>query len=450
MTSPMLFIDWLGLSLRLQGEPRPIEGHVWQDYSATNVWGRRRILYTVDGDKVCTLLSEPRSRLLNSSAALLEIENEWLYHGGGTDAILERLSGSFWYEVLGVSRVDLCVDFVPDDEQKSIIERLAAGSAYVSGKRNGSGFWSTNTSEMLHADWRGRRIPHCQSWGHKTSAIKWKLYYKTKELLDDGGGRFLMKPYIVDQWRMAGFDVSNVWRLEVSCRHCNDYQLYGQRVDLGVLREERLAFFSSLYSTRFIVRANEGHADRTNDTVLQFLSIPATGRALTQTPSQRLAEHQGRITLLRHLVASLDDEHVYLDAPTRSTVLDAIDSIIRRDALQNYFRAMVGMWFDEFCNSVIHKALQHEGMEVEHADCSPDGYKGSIGPEGRLDLPKRGGHGSMPINTNFEEYDADGMVMPTDESVDKWRLMRPVPTPMYVEAVRVPLPPVGRQGRLLP
>jgi hypothetical protein len=43
--------------------------------------------------------------------------------------------------------------------------------------------------------WRGE-VPYDQSWGHKTTDIKWKLYYKTKELRDNAGGNTYDKPYI--------------------------------------------------------------------------------------------------------------------------------------------------------------------------------------------------------------------------------------------------------------
>ena len=87
----LCFIDWLGLSVRVTDEPRPIPGYAWKEYTATNVWGKRRVLWTENGDRVCTLLSEPRSSILDAHAGLLEVDNEWLYHGGGPDAIMQTV-----------------------------------------------------------------------------------------------------------------------------------------------------------------------------------------------------------------------------------------------------------------------------------------------------------------------------------------------------------------------
>lgn len=391
MSPVLLFVDWLGLTLRMKSEPLPIEGYVWQEYSATNVWAKRRILYTCDGDKVLTLLSEPRSRLISSNSALLEVENQWLYHGGGVDMVLATLQRSVFFEVLGISRLDLCADFTPDAAQREIIEGLAAGRYYVQGKRNGSGFWSTNENPKVHPgmterrpflapEWVGRPIPHCQSWGHKTSDIKWKLYYKTKELLDAGGGKLMMKPYIVDQWRIGGLDTSNVWRLEVSLKHLNNLNAWQQRIDIETIRDFRGSIFTSLYNDRFTVRKNEGHLDRTNDKCVSFLSLDNISKVISVAPAKRMAEHNGRITLLRHLLASLDDEHVLFDASSRQGVLEHIERIIKRDNLQNYFRAMVGMWFDEYAEDV---AVRSAGNTT-------------------IDVPQHNKISSMPPNDKFD------------------------------------------------
>lgn len=369
----LLSIDWLGLTLRTTSTPLPIAGHQWREYSATNVWAKRRVLWSDEGDRVCTLLSEPRSTTIKSNMALLEIDNEWLYHGAGTEAILEKLATSFFFEVVGISRLDLALDFCPTEEQAEIIDKLARGDAYVMGKQNGSDFWSVNTNKKLNPMWLGRPIRHQTSWGHKTSSIRWKLYYKTKELLDAGGGQFMVKPYIVDQWRARDMDISNVWRLEVSLHHLNDYNLYGQRIDLDVLKYQRASIFISLFNSRFKVRENEGHKDKTNDKVIDFLPIENLGSYIKKRPAKTMREHNGRITLLRHLAKSLEDEHIYLDTQSREAVLDHMSKIIRRDHLQNYFYVMVGKWFEEYANGV-----------REHASCSSNEEKTPLRPQGAI------------------------------------------------------------------
>lgn len=377
--------DWLGLSLRLSGEVKPIEGYIWREYSATNVWNKRRILYTEDGDKVLTLLNEPRSAIIAKNAALLEIENEWLYHGGGYWRILDTLRSSVFFEVIGISRLDLCVDFVPTKSQSATIDNLYNGKYYVVGKRNGSNFWSRNKNPKLQADWLNREIPHNQSWGHKTSAIKWKLYYKSKELLDAMGGKFYDKPYIVDMWRINGLDTSNVWRLEVSLKHLNDYSIYGHPITLDWLDSNQLELFCQMYNQRFQIRKNQGHLDRSNDDEVEFLPIPKIEKTFERNDPKSKRQHNGRITLLRHLVQSLDDEQVLLDSVSRNAVFDHIASILNRDNLHNYFLAITGQWFDEW---VATKDKQAAGTQV-------------------LDIPKPQTNDDILPNEKAEIYNPD-------------------------------------------
>ena len=390
----LCFIDWLGLSVRLMSEPTPIEGYVWRVYSHTNVWKRRQVLYTDDGDRVLTLLYEPISKLIHSRAGLVEIDNEWLYHGMGPDGILQMLLRSCMFQVTGISRIDLCADFCPDRKQSDIIEGLAAGRYYVQGKRNGSGFWSTNENPRLRIGeaervprlndyWLSRRIPHCQSWGHKTSEVKWKLYYKTKELVDDGGGVFMAKPYIVDHWRMSGMDISNVWRLEVSMKHLNNFQLYGNIFDLDTLRERREDAFLSMYRQRFVIRANEGHKDKSNNSVVDFLPVKHIWGGIRQSPAKSMAEHHGRITLLRHLVKSLEDEHILLDDITRAGVLEHIQKIVKRDCLFSYFQVMTGRFLSEFIEDIeneVVKLRQGDAIALSMTEKGPSADRRTLKP----------------------------------------------------------------------
>lgn len=377
--------DWLGLSLRLSGEVKPIEGYIWREYSATNVWNKRRILYTEDGDKVLTLLNEPRSTLIAKNAALLEIENEWLYHGCGYWRILDTLRSAVFFEVIGISRLDLCVDFVPTKSQADTINKLYNNEYYVVGKRNGSDFWSRNKNKKLQADWLNRKIPHNQSWGHKTSAIKWKLYYKSKELLDAMGGKFYDKPYIVDMWRINGLDTSNVWRLEVSLKHLNDYSIYGHPINLDWLDSNQLELFCQMYNQRFQIRKEQGHLDRSNDDKVEFLPITKIVRTFQRNEPKSHRQHNGRITLLRHLVQSLDDEQVLLDSVSRNAVFDHIASILNRDNLHNYFLAITGQWFDEW---VATKDQQAAGTQ-------------------EVDIPKPQNNADILPNENADTYNPD-------------------------------------------
>lgn len=393
MQQLLLNCDWLGLSLHIAGDPKPVDGYVWREYSATNVWNKRRVLWTEEGDRVLTLLSNPRSSIISNSAALCEIENEWLYHGGGYPKILDVLNKSVMYNITGISRLDLALDFCPTMAQKEVILGLADGTYYVGGKEHRVPWFDKIRNQKLNPMWLGKNIPYDQSWGHKTTDIKWKLYYKTKELLDAGGGQFMMKPYIVDNWRLHGMDISNVWRVEVSLRKCNNYILYGDRLDLSNIERNFEELFRQLYQSRFQVKLNEGHKDRSNDKQVTFLPIEEIIYTLQKRPPQTERQHNGRITLLRHLVQSLDDEHVLLDKVSRENVYNHIWQIIERDNLGNYFCSMTGEYFDEWVAKKEEEAAGSESFNVErpkmNADIKPNPEAETYDPRTEQEYNKR-------------------------------------------------------------
>lgn len=358
----LLNTDWMGLSLWLETpvkEPPP--GYMWRVYeNGTNVWKMRRILYTDRGDKVLTLLSEPKSRLIDPRAALLEIENEWLYHGIGVRGIEAVLRKCCIYSIRGISRLDLAMDFNPTTDQFNTICSLAKMEYRLQGKSNFVPWWSKTNAEWMPAQYRGQFMPHQLAWGHKTTDVKWKCYYKTKELKEAVGGIGWDKPYIVDCWRDAQLDEVNVWRLEVSIKNCNSLMWRGEPITQDCWGNHTVALAKDLYASRFVVRKEQGHKDKSNDDIVPFLPIQGLKKVRCRQYSG-LAEHNGRIALLRRLVQSLEDEQVLLDDESREDVLHHIERIIRRDRLDMYFKAMVGDWYNVWAVKVRHDAFNADG-----------------------------------------------------------------------------------------
>lgn len=342
-----IFTDWLALSIRLDGDvERTPAHHKWVLYEGgTNVWNKRRVLYNEYGEKVLTLLSSPKSSLIDKSMALVEVANEWLYHGIGIRELLGKLKYCVYFEVVSLSRLDLAVDFNPNKRQARQIVGLGKGALEVSSKQNGSGFWSINNEDWVPDQWRGLRCPHCISWGHKESDVKWKLYYKTKELKESAGGQAFDKPYIVDKWRECGLDENNVWRLEVSIKHCNKLTFDGKVLDLDCWGNNTKRLFESLYTSRFQLSHGGNRHKGGRVEHIPFLPVSrATAVKCRQYDGERSSS--ARISLLRSLVRSLDEEEVLLDAPTRGDVLAMIDNIVRRDNLKRYIDGMLGMDYE--------------------------------------------------------------------------------------------------------
>lgn len=337
ISPPLLHCDWLGLSLRLTAPVREAPaGYKWCRYEPTNVWYSRWVLYTEEGDKVFSLLFNPRQSIIKSDAALFEVANEWFYHGLGESGCLNLLSAVTGFVIVGISRLDLAVDFVPDKLRAAYIKRLADGRLYVGGKRNGTCFWSVVKDEKMPAMWQGR-IPHCISWGHKTTDVRWKLYYKTKELRDAMGNKGWSKPYIVDCWREAGFDIMNVWRLEVSIHNCNNIEFMGEALSYYAYRHNDIRLFMAFYTSRFVVRRNQGHKDRSNDAQVNFLPIGKLRKAVKGIVRDVTTKRNARLTLVRHLIEDVEKEEVMLSDTARESVLDTLGKVVEHDGLEKYF-----------------------------------------------------------------------------------------------------------------
>lgn len=362
----MLHVDWLGVSLGLPSDyiaPRSLQ---WEEFTPTNVW-QRRMLFHHDGDKVATLLASPRSSLISQDAALLEISNEWFYHGRPWwQRVQDFMEGGGWER--GLSRLDLCYDFCPSEEVKAIIMGLASGEYYVAGKRAGSLFWSIDNNPKLHPMWRecGRK-PHSLSFGHKTSGITWKLYYKSKELLDATGGVYFDKPYIVDCWRCAGMDISNVWRLEVSIHQGNGYRMLS-RMTIGdeepqlialnteSVRDNMADIYGGLLKRRFIIRRDEGHRDKRNDTQVYLFDYQG-GTEVRNYINADSVPRFGRTTLLRHIIRDLEQPECYNNTICREAMLTSVTQIVRADHLNLYFAAMNGgLELEDWCDEVRRRA----------------------------------------------------------------------------------------------
>lgn len=354
-----LSCDWLALSLRLRSSVmHPPEGYKWAYYSPTNVWASRWCLFNEFGEKIFTLLFQPRQSIIHANAAVLEVANEWLYHGIGQLGILNLLSTMVDYQITGISRLDLACDFNPNAHQVSVIRGLNDGSLYVGGKQNGNGWWHIQHDKFYPREWQGR-VPHDMNWGHKTSDVRWKLYYKTKELRDAAGGSGWDKPYIVDMWRENNMDITNVWRLEVSIHNCNNFNFKGEKLTYERYRHSGSDLFQALYTSRFKVCKDEGHRDKSNDTRVHFLDVGALNDAFKVRRNDTLTEHNGRLTLLRHLCNDIQREEVLLDDVSREAIINAVGSIIEQDRFHRYFREVVGMEYDDWVEWLRVKAYYY-------------------------------------------------------------------------------------------
>lgn len=290
-------VDWLAFSVHLLETAKERDAHAWlfdvpPGYSlvelpGTNIYRRRLIFYSRDGRKILTILCEPYSRIIDRSAALVEVANEFLYTGFAW--IMDLLYDIHPCTFLCLSRLDVCCDFQASQRQLCLISDLSTNKAYVAGKRDGSAFFSFSSE-----DTGIERVPRCLSWGSKNSNIKWKVYNKSLEIFefDATGGRVCNKPYIVNEWHHAGWDDTAVWRCEVSISPAAKFEFYGKRLgwSLCINGFDITDLFVSLYMTRFVCRLNQGHKDKTNDTRVHLLAdlgqVQRVSRYLNPEPQE--------------------------------------------------------------------------------------------------------------------------------------------------------------------
>ena len=356
-----LSVDWLGVSAFMtEPKAKPFMGLKWVKQTETNVWKSRGIYVNEFGDKVATLLFNPKSAMIDSRACLIEVANEWLYHGVGMLEIVNRFCEAHKAVVTGISRLDLCVDFECHEFEFEVIVGLAERKYYVQGKQNWFPWWSKSNDYRLPNLFRGKEIPHQISWGHKTSRVKWKVYYKWRELTEAAGRVGYEKPYIVDMWKMAGMDPVYCWRLEVSMKYCNGLVADGKVVSLEVFSRYTKELFLGMVQSRFVVRENQGHKDKTNDRIVQWLPLSNTRMVVRCRQYVSDNERSGVVSLLRKLVLSLEATEVLMCDEIREGVFLQIENICRHQHLFGYLQAIVGLDFDSWVEDVRCKAYEFE------------------------------------------------------------------------------------------
>lgn len=356
--------DWLSFSvlLSLSPEEKATEprlttpaGFFLQEFTGTNQYKRRAILYEASGEKVLTLLWQPHSRIIDGNSMFVEVANPLLYTGHylSVPDILQEIHPYTWQSL---SRLDIATDFQPTLSQYQTMTALQTGAAYVQGKREGTQ-WHSYASAAKYV----QRTPHLFSWGSKTSAIKWKLYNKTKEIYERAtdGRRWCTKPYIAALWEANGLDPkADTWRVEVSIMGSGQQEWRGQRLGWHIVEDpdslQRL--FYDLYAARMKIRLNQGHDNKRYDKEIEFLFIPPDDISRVQKAAP--SRDQTRVAFaptLRALVQHLERPEVAINEQVHSPLLATLRHITLSQGLRGYFAAMVGCDIMEYCETYPQK-----------------------------------------------------------------------------------------------
>lgn len=295
MAKGLVSCDWLALSCMLgSDEPSPSlpSGYRLERQSETAVWRSREYLLDERGAKVATFLRRPKQSFLDGRRMVIEVANQWLYMWNVVD-VVELCIGVFPCVVTGMPRFDLALDAEMSPDTWKVVQGLVDGSVYKTATQNGVVWWYTEGAG---------RMPQQLSWGASESTFHWKLYYKWRELWQDG---VCSKPYIVDAWRGVGMKEDRVWRLEVSVSDSPRLLVQDanekRKIVWRDVVERRIPLFLDLYENRFVLRKNEGKSNKSRNERVYLWGLEFMQRLVVYKPPESRRATDAERRLLRKL-----------------------------------------------------------------------------------------------------------------------------------------------------
>lgn len=249
------------------------------------------------------------------------------------------------------SRLDVCLDFQVNDTQSAIIRKLFNGSMYVQGKAEGSIFWHESEYKGIKS-----RAPHCLSWGSPTSKIRCKLYNKSREQNLLSEGKEPEKPYIVDIWKSAGFDILRMWRLEFSLTSTGQMQWANKNITWNEYFDCNWWYmlFLSLYTNRFIVRKNEGKREghKNNDRVVNFIDLPTMSRELKWKKSDEPESRPEVVSAIRRAMRELESPICQSSVYIYDAQSAALRRLVEHTGMGAWFLVRYGKSVYQYCDEM--------------------------------------------------------------------------------------------------
>lgn len=353
-TAYMFNIDWLSYNVRLlEPEPELVcpEGYRLELLPGNNIFKNRLILRDEGGAKILTCLWCPFSRVIDKRTMTVQVANRLLYESGIKPSF-ELLQQVVDCEFNTCSRIDFCCDFVGDGRILSIVRKLNSGAMYVEGKREGSVFWHETDYNNNKS-----KFPHCLSWGSKTTQIKVKLYNKSREQNLTITGGTPDKPYIVEEWQLAGVDITKVWRLEFSLTSAGLMTFDGYLITLDMVDNPTwfVGIFMKWLNTRFVIRKNQGKrkGHHNNDEIVEFLPLKLHKLDLMRKP---VLEHRypdaDQVTSLRKLLILLEQPTAQSSIIVFDSIAESVLSIVSVAHLDYYCEQKLGKPIGQYLNDM--------------------------------------------------------------------------------------------------
>lgn len=344
-------LDWVSYSVRLQEEEPELfcpMGCRLEVLPGNNIYKNRWILYDDGGCKIATALWSPYSRVLDKQIATIQIANKWLYEYYGIDYAHGLVMEVWQCTFNAFSRLDFACDFCASDRQLGIIRKLSNNAMYLAKKREGSLFWHERKEGN-----RKLRECHCLSWGSKTSEIKLKMYWKSRELgllgfppekLTIGGE----KPYIVEEWRKAEFDILRMWRIEYSIQGSGQLTWDGKPITMEDVKSGAWAVWvwGTLYTSRFDIRKNQGkRTEKHNDDEhVSLFKWDVVGVVIKwrQYDKKEHTPDTDKVTVLRRLLRQLEEPTIVSCESVWDSIANAICTLVYDGHLIGYYQSLFG------------------------------------------------------------------------------------------------------------
>lgn len=363
--------DWLQYSVNLrEQQPELIcpDGYRLELCQGNNIFQYRAILFDARGAKYLTLLWKPYSKVLPANLMTVQVANEYLYLSAGKGVIwsFEDVQKIVDCTFNAIGRIDVCCDFEGSENKNQSIKNLNSGHYYVQHKTEGSTWW-----HEVGGGVKSKKQLHCLTWGSSKSDIKVKLYHKSREqgLVN---GEQAEKPWIVEEWKLNGMDIHNVWRLEFSLSGAGQLRYKGNAIQLtNVANSEWLLnVFCELYHSRFVTRVNQarrsGHHN--NDARIYLFPMPKRVAGLKWADATgRYYDLPAAITLLRSMMRQVDNPAIMSARPTFEDYANTICNIIRDYHLEGYFRRTYEMDSDTYFSEL----YQNVGKGIRLTTTSP-------------------------------------------------------------------------------
>lgn len=366
-------IDWLQYSVRLNEECPELlcpEGYRLEICQGNNIFEHRAIVFDGRGSKVMTLLWKPYSKVIAPNIMTVQVANEYLYLSGGAGVkwSMDILKDIVECTFNAVGRFDVCIDWESSERRTAFLNHLNSSHYYVQGKHEGATWWHEVNSGQNH-----RKQLHCLNWGSSASEIKVKIYNKSREQgLIDNPQATPEKPWIVQEWRLAGMDVTKVWRLEFSMSGAGQLRYKGEPLTLDNMADETwiMNVLFDMYQHRFVTRINQGRRQghKNNDERIHLLNLPARPNILSwASPTGRDYELPPAITLLRSMMRQIDNPAVMSARPTFNDYATTIINIIDNYKLHGYFVRTYERDPEDYFNDL----WQNVGQGLRHTTPSP-------------------------------------------------------------------------------